>query len=95
MPTLTVKKAADVPQPSRVGRAVREQHELYEGFIKQIGADVGELELAPGEQVRAMKVRLRRASTRLGSQIDIWDADGKVYFATSGPKRGGRPRKQA
>lgn len=95
MPTLTVKKAADVPQPSRMDRAVREQHEMYEGFIKQIGADVGELELAPGEQVRAMKVRLRRASTRLGSQIDIWDADGKVYFATSGPKRRGRPRKQA
>ena len=95
MPKLTVKTAAQVPQPSRVSRAVREQQEQYEGFIKQIGSDVGELELAAGEQVRALKVRLRRASTRLGSQIDIWDADGKVYFATSGPKRRGRPRKQA
>ena len=95
MPRLTVRTAAQVTQPSRVSRAVREQQEMYEGFIKQIGSDVGELEPAAGEQVRALKVRIRPASTRLGTQIDLWDADGKIYFATSVPKRGRRPRKQA
>jgi hypothetical protein len=91
MPTMTVRSAAQVPQPSRVSRAVREQQELYEGFIKQIGDDVGELDPAAGEQVRALKVR---ASTRLGVQIEIWDANDKVYFAVrSTPRRRGRPRK--
>jgi hypothetical protein len=93
MPTMTVRTAAQVPQPSRVSRAVREQQELYEGFIKQIGENVGELEPAPGEQIRALKVRLRRASTRLGIQIDIWDAKEHVYFAIKTARRRGRPRK--
>ena len=94
MPTMTVRSAAQVPQPSRVSRAVREQQELYEGFIKQIGDDVGELNPGAGEQIRALKVRLRRASTRLGVQIEIWDANDKVYFAVrSTPRRRGRPRK--
>jgi hypothetical protein len=93
MPTMTVRSADQVPQPSRVSRAVREQQELYEGFIKQIGEDVGELEPTPGEVIRALKVRLRRASTRLGVQIEIWDAEGNVYFAVRQQKRGrGRPR---
>ena len=94
MPTMTVRSAAEVPQPSRVSRAVREQQEVYEGFIRQIGENVGELTPSAGEQVRALKVRLRRASTRLGVQIEIWDANGKVYFVVrTQARRRGRPRK--
>jgi hypothetical protein len=63
----------------------------YEGFIQAINNDVGELELSPGEQVRGVKVRLRRAATRLSREIEIWDADGRVYFRVA-TKRG-RPRK--
>ena len=95
MPTMTVRTATQVPQPSRVSRAVREQQELYEGFIKQIGENVGELEPSGGEQIRALKVRLRRASTRLGVQIEIWDANNRVFFAVRAARRRGRPRKQA
>ena len=95
MPNLIVRSATPVPQPSRVSRAVREQHEMYEGFIKQIGSEVGELETAADEQVCSLKVRLRRASTRIGTQIQIWDADGKVYFSTTTAKRRGRPRNKA
>ncbi len=96
MPTMTIRTATQVPQPSRVSRAVREQQELYEGFIKQIGENVGELEPSSGEQIRALKVRLRRASTRLGVQIEIWDANNRVYFAArAAARRRGRPRKQA
>lgn len=94
MATLSVKKVTEVPKPSRVSRAVREQQELFEGFVKRIGQDVGELELAAGEQVRAMKVRLRRAANRIGQQIEIWDADGRVYFSAQVAKRRGRPPKQ-
>jgi hypothetical protein len=72
---------------------VQEQQRLYESFIREAAGDVGELELGPNEQIRGVKVRLRRASTRLGSPIEIWDADGKVYFRTENQRRRGRPRK--
>jgi hypothetical protein len=63
----------------------------YEGFLQAINGDVGELELSPDEPVRGVKVRLRRAATRLSREIEIWDADGRVYFRVA-TKRG-RPRK--
>ena len=93
MPKLEVRKASEVPSPSRSSRAVQEQQRMYEGFIREVGAEVGELSLAPGEQVRGIKVRLRRASTRVGAPIEIWDVDGKVYFRAENQRRRGRPRK--
>jgi hypothetical protein len=91
MPGFQVRKAAEVPQPSRVSRAVREQQQAYEEFITSAGTDVGELELGPEENVRATKVRLTRAATRLGTQVQVWDANGKVYFSRTA--RRGRPKK--
>jgi hypothetical protein len=91
MPTLHKRKLSEVPKPSRVSRAIREAQEMYEGFIKSIGSDVGELELGRDEGIRAIKVRLRRAATRLGTEVQIWDSDGKVYFSRT--QRRGRPRK--
>ncbi len=41
---------------------------------------LAELTLDAGESVRSVKLRLRRASTRTGAKLEIWDADGKVYF---------------
>ena len=93
MPKLEVRKASEVPSPSRSSRVVQEQQRLYEGFIQQVGSDVGELDLSPGEQVRGVKVRLRRASTRIGASIEIWDVEGKVYFRAENQRRRGRPRK--
>lgn len=94
MPTMTVKSRAEVPAPSRVSRAVRESQELYEGFIRTIGEDTGDLELGENEDIRSQKVRLRRASSRIGVGIDIWDANGHVYFKVAQqPRRRGRPRK--
>jgi hypothetical protein len=70
---------------------VRERQALYEGFIRQINSNVGELQPAEGENMRGIKVRLRRAASRLGSEIEIWDANGNVYFQTT--KRRRRPHK--
>ncbi len=95
MPTLTARKVSDVPAPLRASRAVREQQQLYEGFIRQIGGDVGELEPGSGEQIRSLKVRLRRAATRLNAELEIWDANDRVYFRTQAQRRRGRPSKQA
>jgi hypothetical protein len=63
----------------------------YEEYVQAVNSDVGELELSPDEQARSVKVRLRGAATRLGREIEIWDADGRVYFRVA-TKRG-RPRK--
>jgi hypothetical protein len=41
--------------------------------------------------VRSVKVRLRRASSRMGVDLDIWDVNSHVYFKRV--TRRGRPRK--
>ena len=67
---------------------------MYEEFVHQVeSGDAGELELQPGETMRGVKVRLRRAASRLGVELQIWDANSKVYF-TKGVRRG-RPRRRA
>ncbi len=91
MPKITIRNMDDVPSPNHATKAVREAQMEYEGFLQAINSDVGELELSPAEQVRGVKVRLRRAATRLGKDIDIWDVDGRVYFQHV-TKRG-RPKK--
>ena len=93
MPKLAIRKQNEVPAPNRSPRAVREQQQLYEGYIRQLDGNVGELELAANEQIRSIKVRLRRAATRLGSALEIWDVDGKVYFRAAA--RRGRPRRSS
>ena len=80
MPRLAIRKQNEVPVPNRSPRALREQQQAYEGFIRQLNGNVGELELAAGERIRSVKVRLSRAATRLGSTLEIWDANGRVYF---------------
>ena len=91
MPRMTVRGLNEVPSPSRSTKAIRDAQLQYEGYLQAINGDVGELELAPDEQVRGVKVRLRRAATRLSREIEIWDADGRVYFRVV-TKRG-RPKK--
>jgi hypothetical protein len=92
MPTLSVRKSSEAPPPSRVTKAVRERQLQYENFVKGIGDNVGELEMAEGDKVRSVKVSLRRAATRTGIAIDMWDANDRVYFKRAAPKRG-RPKK--
>jgi hypothetical protein len=91
MPKLSVRSSNEVPQPSTASKAVQEARRQYEGYIRVVGTNVGELEILPEEQVRSVKVRLRRAAKRIGSELDIWDINDRVYFRVR-PKRG-RPRK--
>ena len=94
MPQLHVRKPNEAPLPSRSSRAVRELQQKYDDFVRQIDTtDVGDLELEPGDNVRSVKVRLRRASTRVGVDLEIWDVNGHVYFRRV--TRRGRPRKLA
>jgi len=91
LPVLTVRSASEVPPPRRSPKAIQQSQLEYESYINAIGGDVGELELGDSDQPRGVKVRLRRAATRLGKDIETWDADGRVYFRMV-TKRG-RPRK--
>ena len=93
MPKLQLRKLDEVPRPSRSSRAIQEQQRLYEDFIRQLNGNVGELELRADENPRSVKVRLRRASSRLNKPVDIWDANGKVYFKAQEQRRRGRPRR--
>jgi hypothetical protein len=94
MPVLHLRKPNEAPLPSRSSRAVREQQQKYDEFVRRVELnDVGDLELEPGENIRSVKVRLRRASSRLGIDLDIWDASGRVYFRRV--TRRGRPRRQS
>jgi len=94
MPTLHVRKQGEAPAPLRTSRAVRELHQQYDDYVKSVDANnVGDLELEPTDQVRSIKVRLRRASTRLGIKLDMWDTNGHIYFQRE--IRRGRPKKQS
>jgi hypothetical protein len=77
---MKVRTAAEVPAAVRGTRAAREAQQEYEGFIRAINSDVGELQLSAGEKPRGVKVRLRRAASRLGREIDTWEADGRVLL---------------
>ena len=94
MPTLHLLKPSEAPAPLRMSRAVRERQQQYEDYVKGVDSSgVGDLELDSSEDVRSIKVRLRRASNRLAIKLDIWDADVHVYFQREA--RRGRPKKQA
>ena len=93
MPSMTIRSASEAPLPNRATKAVREVQLQYEEYVQAINSDVGELELSPDELPRSVKVRLRRAATRLGREIDIWDANGRIYFRVSAKR--GRPKKSA
>ncbi len=95
MPTLAIRDTGQVPAFRKVSKANLEQQQMYEGFISEAGSsNVGELSLSESEESRSVKVRLRRAANRLGTALEIWDADGKVYFRSlAGTPKRGRPRK--
>jgi hypothetical protein len=89
VPRFNVRNLDDVPRPSLSVQATEERQRAYEDFILQADGKVGELALERGEVRRAVKVRLRRAASRVGRSLEIWDADGRVYFsapAASGGK---------
>src|SRR5215207_5589287 len=97
MPALVVRESSEVPAPRKTSSASLEQQRLYESFIRDVGtSNVGELELSENEAARSVKVRLTRAAKRLGTELQMWDTDGKVYFksTTAAPRRG-RPPKNA
>ena len=95
MPSLNVRNASEVPAYKKTNAAVREQQIIYEGFIRDAGTEnVGELHLSADENERSVKVRLRRAASRVAANLEIWDYDGKVYFKNTEPAaRRGRPSK--
>ena len=54
---------------------------------------MGELEPSEGETLRTIKLRVRRAATRLALELEIWDADDEVYFKTVTRRGRRQPRR--
>ena len=53
----------------------------YEGFLTAVKkGHVGKLAPSPGETARGLVLRIKRAGTRVGKDLDAWVADGVVYF---------------
>jgi len=93
MPAFSIRTAAEVPEAERPNRQKRNTISLYQCFIREIGDDVGELQVMGGECRSTIKMSLRRAAIHLGLVLDIWYADEKVYFRVAVPRTNARPRK--
>jgi hypothetical protein len=53
----------------------------YEQFVNALKhKQAGKLSLVPGETERGVMLRVRRAAKRLDKAVDVWSADGFVYF---------------
>lgn len=81
MAVLHIRRVGDVPPPLRGSFEARRAQQIYDGFVKEVDRDhVGELTIVGEETIRSVKVRLRRASTRLGRPVEIWDQGERVFF---------------
>ena len=81
MATFTVIDAAQAPRPlKQSGRLVKRMAE-YEGYLNSMKpGKVGKLSPASGETPRGVANRVSRAGKRLGRSVNVWAADGVVYF---------------
>jgi hypothetical protein len=80
MPLFNVRSPSEVPQPSKSPKSVQEYRRQYEDYVRTIADNVGELGLLPGDTIRSVKLRLRRAARRVGIDLEVWDAGERVYF---------------
>jgi hypothetical protein len=60
MRKLGVRSSNEVPQPIWASKAAQEARRSYEIYLREIGNNVGELEILPGEQVRSIKIAVSR-----------------------------------
>jgi hypothetical protein len=59
-----------------------------ERFLQQLGGkDVGDIELEPSDNLRRVKLRLRRAASRLGLDLEIWTTSGHLYVRRTSKQR--------
>ena len=68
--------------------AVQNRMRQFESYASEVAAgEVGVLEPEHAETTRSLAMRMSRAATRLGREIETWSADGKLYFKVEGAKK--------
>ncbi len=68
--------------------AMQSRMRQFESYATDVGAgEVGVLEPENTETTRALAMRLSRAATRLGCEIESWPSDGKLYFRVESAKK--------
>lgn len=93
MPKAIGRSLSNVPPPGpRTSRKAKDKMYAFDGFIRMLDQnDVVEVELDAGDNLRSVKVSLRRAAARLGYGIDLWDS-GRSVFIRRGSGASTRPR---
>ena len=67
--------------PNAIGTRRRTVVDTYATHISSLrGGQVGRLQPAEGERLLLVKRRLRKAGERIGKRLDVWAAEGAVYF---------------
>ena len=83
MPTLDILATEVAPVPSKGTNAEQEARSAYEGFIWRINEmddKVGKLTLEGGERLGSVRMRLSHAARRLNKGLEVWQANGNLYF---------------
>lgn len=94
MPKASSRKLAEVPLPTRTSRKSRLKQDEYDGYIRILEEDeVGDLELGPEENMRAVKMSLQRAAARYGIEIQVWDSGNHVYYRKGVSRKRNTPRR--
>ncbi len=80
MATFTTIDADKAPARPGYGRLKGRMGE-YEGFLTKVTkGHVGKLAPSRGETARGLVLRIKRAGTRVGNDVDAWVVDGVAYF---------------
>jgi hypothetical protein len=81
MAIFSVIDAAQAPRRLRQSGRLATRMVEYETFVNGVKkGHVGKLSPAAGETARGVALRISRAGKRIGRSIDVWAADGAVYF---------------
>ena len=80
MPRLTIRRPDEVLIPLIKDKSSAELRADFEQLIRDADGGVGELRLSSADRVRSLRVRLSQAARRLGTSLEIWESDGRLYF---------------
>ena len=80
MPRLNIRRPDEVLVPVIKDKSSAELRADFEQLIRDADGGVGELRLTSGDKARSLRVRLSQAARRLGTSLEIWESDGRLYF---------------
>jgi hypothetical protein len=85
MAKVRIRKLSEVPPPPPALPKYRNRRfavtdEFEEYVLALDGTKVGEVRLEASDELPLIKSRLKRVAARVGREIRVWEARGKLYF---------------